>query len=69
MEGVIIVPEANCRYMDFETLFCKYYDNDEYSEGIDDYLIERCTSPLAKCNQKGELVECPRIKERSMRSR
>jgi hypothetical protein len=69
MTAIKIVPKSNCRNLDFEMIYCKYYDNEEYSEGVDDYLIERCTHPLAKCNQVGELLECPRIEEESMRYR
>lgn len=38
---------------------CKHYENEErYSNG-DDYYIEWCNHPNAKCDRSGYLLNCP----------
>ena len=61
MSEAIFIPEnLNCRRDDFEFPYCKFYDNEEFYEDQDDYLIHWCKHPLAEENERHQLIRCPR---------
>jgi hypothetical protein len=53
---------APCGSGKFELPFCKYYENEETTQGDDDYLWEWCTHPDCVDDEHGHLTKCPRIK-------
>ena len=61
MSETIFIPEdLNCRKYDFELPYCKFYFNEEFYEDQDDYLVHWCQHPLAKEDEKHQLIKCPR---------